>query len=61
LVKSASRVVLYIFRFPMWHPSSCRNIGNYKINFNKKKAAPPFFDRLDNGFVGRGFCSPTIN
>jgi hypothetical protein len=38
-------VVLYIFLFPMLHLSSCRSIGNYTINFSKKRAAPPFLDR----------------
>ena len=29
----------------MLHLSSCRSIGNYTINFSKKRAAPPFLDR----------------
>ena len=36
LSRSTSKVVLYIFLIPLWKLSSCRSIGNYKINFNKK-------------------------
>jgi hypothetical protein len=35
--RSTSKVVLYIFLFAISCPTSCRNIGNYKINYNKKK------------------------
>ena len=43
LIRSASRVVLYIFLFAMLHPSSCRSIGNYKIQLNLKKGGPSVF------------------
>ena len=45
LSRSTSKVVLYIFLFVMFFKSSCRSIGNYKINFNKKRAASRHHDR----------------
>jgi hypothetical protein len=35
--------VLYIFLFPMFYPSSCRSIDNYKIKLNQKKGSPSVF------------------